>query len=83
MTLKQLSFTKLRDNGTVDAWAVEPTGDYAADCETGKACFSELMQMCDNPLAVSHVMQAIVERGRMSGLEVGFLHALSFHVSAS
>ncbi|UUV43227.1 hypothetical protein RCCWILLIS_55 [Rhodobacter phage RcCWillis] len=75
-----LSFQQPRDNGTTDAWAVEPTGNYADDCAKGTQFFAELRHRVDdtmNPLLISHTIVGMIEKGRVSGIEIGFLQSLS------
>lgn len=80
MPFTDLPFAKRRSNGTIDAWSVEPTGDYEADCDTGRTYFQQLRLQAEekkHPLLLGFVMQAMVERGRVSGIEVGFLSGVN------
>lgn len=82
MKLTGLPFTKSRTNGTIDAWAPTATGDYAADCALGNNYFEQLrFHVQSNPLTLSHVLQAMVEKGKITGVEIGFLHSMSMTVA--
>lgn len=83
MKLTGLPFTKSRTNGTIDAWAPTATGDYAADCAFGNNYFDQLrFHVQSNPLTLSHVLQAMIEKGQVTGVEIGFLHSMSMAVAA-
>ncbi|MFT4149479.1 MAG: hypothetical protein QM656_04710 [Paracoccaceae bacterium] len=57
---------------------VEPTGRYAEDCKIGAATFHEVVRSAgDNPIPLTRAIQSMIDKGRVSGVEVGFLHALS------
>lgn len=78
MSITTLPFAKRNTNGTVDAWAPEPSGNYSADCALGNNYFEAARFHAEtNPLAFSHIMQAMVLRGQVTGVEVGFLHSMS------
>ena len=84
MKLTGLPFTKSRTNGTIDAWAPEATGDYAADCALGNNYFDQLrFHVQSNPLTLSHVLQAMIEKGKVTGVEIGFLHSMSMSVAGT
>lgn len=75
-----LSFSKQRENGTVDAWVTSPSGDYGDDCITGNNLFEELRFRAEtekNPLIISRTLQAMIEKGALTGIEIGFLQSLS------
>ena len=83
MKLTGLPFTKSRTNGTIDAWAPTATGDYAADCALGNNYFEQLrFHVQSNPLTLSHVLQAMIEKGKVTGVEIGFQHTMSMTVAA-
>lgn len=80
MPFADLPFAERRSNGTVNAWSVQPTGDYEADCQTGRNYFEQLRLHAEiekQPLMFGFVMQAMVERGQMSGIEVGFINCVN------
>jgi hypothetical protein len=56
---------------------LNPIPDYEGECETGKAAFLELMQNDPSQLKIAFTLQGMIERGKVTGYEVGFLHALS------
>lgn len=64
-----------------DMWAIAaPTGDYSADCEAGVGAAIELqdfMRTQDAPFMLGHVLQAMIAKGRWSGVEVGFAQAMA------
>lgn len=63
-----------------DMWAIVPTGDYSDDCEAGAAAAIELqdfMRDQDAPFMLGHVLRSMVEKGRWSGVEVGFAQAMA------
>lgn len=84
MTTNRPSFFEPHENGTFDAWAIHPTGNYAADCETGNACFDEIQrhaETTDSPTMIAHVVQAMINKGRVSGVEIGFLNSMAMQVT--
>lgn len=63
-----------------DMWAIVPTGDYSADCEAGTAAAIELQDFMlagDAPFMLGHVLRSMVEKGRWSGVEVGFAQTMA------
>ena len=73
----RLSFA---DASKRDLWALEASGDYAADCETGEEAGRELadyMRSEGAPMVLGHVLRAMVARGQFSGVEVGFAHSIA------
>lgn len=81
-----MPFASPRSNGTIDAWAVNPSGDYQADCETGNGYFAQLKDHIDRfntPMLMTFVIQAIVLKGALTGIEVGFISALNDTLSAA
>lgn len=57
-------------------WAFTPTGDYAADCATGRARADDLISYIREggfPGTLTHALAAMMQSGReASGIEVGF-----------
>jgi len=83
MSLIGMSFVSTDDGGECprikSAWAPTRTGDYAADCEQGRAYFQELRGMMAanaNPSYLSHVLHAQMEGGQWDGVEIGFAQAM-------
>lgn len=63
-----------------DYWTITDTGEWAADCTAGRAAAAELMRVMhfqDAPMLLGHVIKAMMARGRWSGVEVGFAHAIA------
>lgn len=56
---------------------IQPTGNYEDDCKLGRAAFERIMQDSPSPTKIAYHIQSMIEEGRISGLEVGFIHALS------
>lgn len=78
-TLARLPFATEAETG-IDLWPFSATGDYAADCYTGRMAAHELITYIQErraPLALGYVLKAIVERGRFGGHEIGFCQQLS------
>ena len=66
-----------------DLWAIEATGDYAADNAAGRAAAAELtrvMFFSDAPFLLGHVVKAMIAKGRFGGVEIGFCHAVAERV---
>lgn len=81
--MDELSFTTRREDGTYDAWNPSPTGNYTEDCSTGNKYFDEVQALLDkapNPLLLTWIIQAMIQKGQITGVETGFLHALSARV---
>lgn len=80
MNYDSLPFTEKHKNGTFKLWNPQPSGDYDADTRKGAEFFKQLhthIASNDDHLAVSYVLQSMVSGGSVSGVEVGFCHALS------
>jgi hypothetical protein len=45
---------------TRNTWDVSPTGDYRADCETGRAYAIEFLKTCDGSIGWSALLSPIV-----------------------
>jgi hypothetical protein len=75
LPLKVLSF--VRDKKQL--WAPERTGDYAADCATGRFYAEELVEFIaatDKPFVLGHIAKAIAEAGTWDAVEIGFYSVL-------
>lgn len=90
MSLIEMSFVAVDKDGEcpriTSAWAPVRTGDYAADCERGRAYFHELrtlMAANANPAYLSHVLHAQQEGGKWDGVEIGFAQAMGELIMAS
>ena len=60
--------------------AVTESGDYGADCLAGRdqaARALNYMNANSCPTMLGHLVEAMIARGRFSGLEVGFFQAIS------
>lgn len=71
--------------GVSDFWAIDPCRDYSADCQRGREAAVELQHhMCFGqvPTLLGTVARAISEKGRWTGLEVGFFHQLGEDLSS-
>lgn len=63
-----------------DLWAVQETGDTAADNATGREHALELVRyMRDNEAAptLGHIVRAMVEKGRFGPIEIGFCQRIA------
>lgn len=71
-------------------WDVRPTGDYTADCRTGRNYAVEFLRSCDGSYGWRSLLQQIVsdmigagasrwrDGGvRVNGIVIGFMHVLS------
>lgn len=85
MTFEKLPFITTDVNGKiVSTWNVTPSGDYVADCATGRKYFRELMMIMHNTgneLYLSRVLtgQAAVFN-TWSGIEIGFHQQMSMEL---
>ncbi len=80
LTIYDLPFVSQCSDGTKDLWAVETTGNWAADCDTGArhgAALIAFMQETENPSILGLVGQRMAQRGTWSGIECGFLHSIA------
>ena len=77
-----LPFVQDRD-GTRCFWAVEPTGDYTADCRTGQE-YALLFLDYSARSEGGAILQLIVPDmpKEQSGIEIGFLELVSFAAAA-
>jgi hypothetical protein len=62
-------------------WDISPTGNYAADCETGKAFAIEFLKSCDKTNGWASLMASITSDmiragGERSGIVVGFMSVI-------
>jgi hypothetical protein len=64
-----------RDAGST--WRVTPTGDYAADVETGRRYGWAFLRSCDGTVGWAALLPAIVadmvRAGQVNGIVVGFM----------
>lgn len=83
---KILSFMKLApDYCTVDLWCPLTSGNWEKDNITGRIYADELIQHIKankNPTLLGHVVKAMGLKGRHAGVEVGFFHRLSEHLTS-
>ena len=85
MTFEKLPFIKTDSNGQViSTWSVSPSGDYSADCATGRKHFRELLMVIyntGNELLLSRVLtgQAAVF-STWSGIEIGFHQQMALEI---
>ena len=73
-SIRQLSFVD-----GADLWSVNPTGNWGADCETGRKCANTLMDLMSveqAPNLLGSVTEAMIKKGAYGGIEVGFLQAI-------
>lgn len=80
---KNLSFSQRRPDGTYDAWCVEATGNYSIDCQTGHNLYAEARFLClqnKDLTGLNHVLHAMIEKGRVSGVEIGFIAAMTENI---
>jgi hypothetical protein len=66
VTEKRKSFYELYplpffDRETRNTWAVHPSGDYTADCETGRKYARAFLQSCDGTVGWSCLFRAILK----------------------
>ena len=78
-----LSFVKRRIEGRkrgcgLNYWAVTPSGDYVADCNTGRALALEYLGFVSKSAFPLQFIVLDMPRGEgRSGIEIGFLSAVS------
>jgi hypothetical protein len=63
----------------IDWWVAEETGDWAADNERGREYARLLIRYIranQTPFLLGYVMKAIAQKGRVSGVEIGFFNGL-------
>lgn len=75
-----LPFVSKQDNRVL-LWVVNPTGQYPADCATGRAYAIELidyMRTHDGASLLVNIVQAMAATGQpFSGIEIGFITTIS------
>ena len=67
----------------IDWWAVDETGDWGVDNETGRGYAKLLIRYIranQTPFILGYVMKAIAEKGRVSGVEIGFFNGVGHEV---
>ncbi|MCW1381513.1 hypothetical protein OLX02_01620 [Novosphingobium sp. KCTC 2891] len=83
-TVTALPFVAFRQDGTIEShWNPERTGDYAVDCATGRnyaGQFAAMMRDGGNESLLPWIIRAMPRGQEMSGVEIGFLTALSMLV---
>ena len=83
--LTSLSCVSLKDDGSVDYWNVQETGDWSADMERGHAILREVqdfMRQEENPLVLKSILSAIKPGlTPLTATQAGFLNALCFSVA--
>ena len=80
-----LSFMKRRKpKGTgINYWTVKPSGSYSRDYETGRALGREYLAFIGryptngNATLLNCIVRDMAERGRVGGLEFGFLNCVN------
>lgn len=83
-TIESLPFVTIGTDGMPHLWAVQATGDYAADCATGRTYADALvdhMASTGNPTPFAHIVAAMPKS--QSGIEVGFLTEMAGRVSVA
>lgn len=63
----------------IDWWVVTETGDYSADNDLGREYARLLVRYIranQTPFLMGYVMKAIAEKGRISGVEIGFFQGI-------
>jgi hypothetical protein len=77
-------------------WDVKPTGNYGADCETGRAFAIEFLKTCDGTIGWAHVVSMIMVdmiiagpdgvhgdgSPKTNGIVIGFLGVIGRTLSA-
>jgi hypothetical protein len=78
------------DRSHHSTWAIQPTGSYTADCETGRAYATEFLKSCDGTIGWSSLLAAIVAdmilagpsgafpngHPQVNGIVIGFMGAI-------
>lgn len=81
---RELPFIKWIGNKIEDAWAVDSTGDWAADNAKGRAyansLISYIQQSGDHSL-LGAVVRAMSRHNKFSAIEVGFFTCLSLTIT--
>lgn len=79
-TATALPFVAFHHDGTIEShWNPERTGDYAADCATGRSYagqFAEMMRESGNAALLPWIIRDMPRGQDMSGVEIGFLTAV-------
>lgn len=98
-TLSFMKRRKRKEGGGINSWAVEPTGDYVADGETGHALAQEYLSFIGryptygNRTLLGEIVDGMasvaIQRGpdkpwrQISGLELGFLSEINRYAMAA
>lgn len=75
-----LPFVSVENGQATSLWAVERTGDYSADCATGRAHASALtayIAEAGDPSFLPLVARDIVRAGQWTGVEISFFHGMA------
>jgi hypothetical protein len=80
-----LSFMKRRKpkGSGINHWAVKPSGNYSRDYEAGRALGGEYLSFIGryptngNATLLNCIVRDMAERGRIGGLELGFLNCVN------
>jgi len=80
--IERLPFVKSREGGVGrDFWNVpSTTGDFSVDCELGSALALRALEYISRDTGSSilgWIIQGMIQRGRFSGIEIGFMHAIA------
>lgn len=82
--ISKLSFVRVEagpdGSAAVDLWAPERTGNYAADCRTGREAANELLAMIKRHgcyALAGWVQKSQIKSGIFGALEIGFSQALA------
>lgn len=82
-TIENLPFVTIGADGMPHLWTVQATGDYSADCATGRGyadALVEHMASTGNPTPFAHIVAAMPRD--QTGIEVGFLTEVAGRVAA-
>jgi hypothetical protein len=68
-------------------WDVKPTGDYAADCETGQQYAVAFMDSCDGTngwaTLLPNIVADMIRAGPADGIVIGFMGVIGRAMCAS
>lgn len=77
------AFTCIDAGNHVDLWPDSDPCSYGEANEIGRGRAAELtdvIRRTQSPVLLGHVIEAIVAKGRIGGMEIGFFHALSIEI---
>ncbi len=82
-TIIDLPFVVDCADGVRRFWCVEPSGDYGADCNTGsRYALDYLRHLAGTGIASLQWIVSAMPRGKLTGIEVGFLSIVA-HAAAA